>query len=397
MREGNKLNALKVAKLAREKKKGWVPDGHNLYLKDGSSWVFRFVKQAHERWMGLGPVHTVSLQEARIRARQARQILLEGKDPLTVKQDAITATILDAARTITFKQAALEFLATDRVEQFKSEVHRKQWHSMLEKAFPVIGDLPLQSIDSALVLRVLLPIWKRTPETGSRLRGRIERVFAWAAAHQYFTGTNPATRDVLRDALPTKPKANHHSAMPYAELGAFMEKLREKESLSAKALELTILTAVRTGETIGMVWSEIDFATKVWTIPAERMKADREHRVPLSDRAIAVLASVPRNGSALVFPLSNAAMSELLKGTNGNGYTVHGFRSTFSDWARDNTAYSRDVVEMALAHSIKDKTEAAYRRGDALAKRARLMTEWAKFTEMPSVSATVTPINKERA
>ena len=160
-----------------------------------------------------------------------------------------------------------------------------------------------------------------------------------------------------------------------------MERLREKESLSAKALEFTILTAVRTGETIGMEWSEIDFATKVWTIPAERMKADREHRVPLSDRAIAVLSSVPRNGSALVFPLSNAAMSELLKGMNGNGYTVHGFRSTFSDWARDCTAYSRDVVEAALAHQIADKTEAAYRRGDALAKRARLMTEWARFTQ----------------
>ena len=393
MREGNRLTAMKVAKLVREKKEGMVADGHGLYLKDGRSWIFRFMQAKAAQKLGLGPVHTVSLQEARIRARQARQLLLEGKNPLSVRQDAINATIVDAAKTITFKQAALEFLATDRVSNFKSDTHRKQWHSTLERAFPVIGDLPLQSIDSALVLRVLLPIWKKTPETGSRLRGRIERVFAWAAAHQYFTGTNPASREVLRDALPTKAKVNHHRAMPYVEISAFMERLRDKDSLSAKALEFTILTAVRTGETIGLKWDEIDFATKVWTIPAERMKADREHRVPLSDRAIAVLASVPRNGSALVFPLSNAAMSELLKGANGNGYTVHGFRSTFSDWARDCTAYSRDVIEMALAHSIKDKTEAAYLRGDALAKRARLMTEWAKFCEAPAISATVTPIN----
>ena len=395
MREGNKLTTLKVAKLIREKKEGMVPDGRGLYLKDGRSWIFRFMQAKQAQKLGLGPVQDVTLQEARTRARQARQLILDGKNPVAVRDDAKAATKIETAKTRTFKEAALEFLATERVEQFKNEKHRQQWHSTLEKAFPVIGDLPLQSIDSALVLRVLLPIWKKTPETGSRLRGRIERVFAWAAAHQYFTGTNPATRDVLRDALPKKAKVNHHSAMPYSELGAFMERLREKESLSAKALEFTILTAVRTGETIGMVWSEIDFAAKTWTIPAERMKADREHRVPLSDRALAVLSSVPRNGSALVFPLSNAAMSELLKGTNGNGYTVHGFRSTFSDWARDCTAYSRDVVEMALAHTIKDKTEAAYRRGDALAKRARLMTEWAKFTEMPSHTATVTPINKK--
>ena len=395
MREGNKLTTLKVAKLIREKKEGMVPDGRGLYLKDGRSWIFKFMQAKQAQKLGLGPVQDVTLQEARTRARQARQLILDGKNPVAVRDDAKAATKIETAKTRTFKEAALEFLATERVEQFKNEKHRQQWHSTLEKAFPVIGDLPLQSINSALVLRVLLPIWKKTPETGSRLRGRIERVFAWAAAHQYFTGTNPATRDVLRDALPKKAKVNHHSAMPYSELGAFMERLREKESLSAKALEFTILTAVRTGETIGMVWSEIDFAAKTWTIPAERMKADREHRVPLSDRALAVLSSVPRNGSALVFPLSNAAMSELLKGTNGNGYTVHGFRSTFSDWARDCTAYSRDVVEMALAHTIKDKTEAAYRRGDALAKRARLMTEWAKFTEMPSHTATVTPINKK--
>jgi integrase len=393
MREGNKLTALKVAKLAREKRIGWEADGHNLYLKDGSSWVFRYMLAKQARMMGLGPVHTVSLQEARIRARQARQLLLEGRDPLAIKLDAITETKLETAKTITFKQAALDFLASDKVEQFKSEVHRKQWHSTLAKVFPTLGDLPVQAIDSAIVLQALLPIWKKTPETGSRLRGRMERVFAYAKAHKLFDGENPASRDVLRDALPTKRKAGHHSSMPYAELGAFMGQLRERESLSAKALEFTILTASRTNETIGMEWSEIDFAAKTWTIPAERMKAGKEHRVPLSDRAIAVLASVPRNGSAMIFPLSNMAMLQLLKGMDANGYTAHGFRSTFMDWAHDCTSYPKHVIDMALAHTIGDKVEAAYRRSDLFAKRAKLMQAWADYCERPAVNAdNVTPL-----
>jgi integrase len=372
-----------------------VGDGQGLYLKNGTSWVFRFMLRGKVGAMGLGPLHAITLQEARIRAREARKVLLEGKDPLTHKQDSLTAIKLDAAKAMKFKQAALEFLKTSKVQSFKNAKHRAQWTSTLERyAFPVIGDLPLQTIDTALVLHTIMPVWERTPETGSRLRGRIERVFDWEKPLKLYEGKNPAQWSLLKDHLPKKRKAEHHNAIPFAWLGAFMQKLRERESsLSAKALEFTILTAARTNETIGMRWDEIDFASKVWTIPAERMKADREHRVPLSDRALAVLASVPRNGSALVFPLSNISMLELLKGMSGNGYTVHGFRSTFSDWARDCTSYPRDVIEMALAHTIKDKSEAAYRRGDALAKRARLMTEWARFCEAPMVSATVTPIN----
>ena len=255
--------------------------------------------------------------------------------------------------------------------------------------------MPLNKIDTAIILRALLPVWQKTPETGSRLRGRIERVFAWSKPLGYFDGENPASREVLKDHLPTKAKAKHHSSTLYAELGGFMERLREKESLSAKALEFLILTASRTNEVIGMVWSEIDFANKLWTIPAERMKAGKEHRVPLSDRALAVLASVPRNGSALIFPLSNMAMLQLLKGMDANGYTPHGFRSTFMDWCHDCTSYPKHVIDMALAHTIGDKVEAAYRRGDLFAKRVKLMDAWAAFTEMPSHTATVTPINKK--
>ena len=278
------------------------------------------------------------------RARQARQCLLDGGDPIEIRHEASAAAKIERLKTVTFRQAAEQFLETERVQQFSNETHRKQWRSTLETyAFPVIGDLPLASIDTAIVLQALLPVWKRVPETGSRLRGRIERVFAWAKAHKLHDGENPASRDVLRDALPVKAKAKHHAALPYADLPAFMVELVERDGVSAKALEFTILTAVRTSEAIGATWNEIDMDAGVWTIPAARMKAKRDHRVPLSDRAVEILRGIkPNSESVLGFvftngggkPLSNMAMLELLRGMAGNGYTVHGFRSSFSDWAR---------------------------------------------------------------
>ena len=399
MRQGNKLTALAIARL---KTPGRYSDGHGLYLQVSEtgtkSWLFRYKKRDergrdNNHWMGLGPLHTYSLQEARERARWARQLIGSQRDPLAEKRAAEAALAASQLRAITFRQAALDFLATDRVEQFKNDKHRQQWHSTLALIFPVIGDLPLTSIDSALVLQALLPIWKRTPETGSRLRGRIERVFAWAKAHKLFDGENPATRDVLRDALPAKAKAKHHEAMPYADLPAFMERLRDRDSMSARCLEFTILTAARTQEAIGARWSEIDLDAGVWTIPAARMKAKRDHRVPLSHRVVDMLRGLTKKSGGLIFPLSNMAMLNLIKGMEGNGYTVHGFRSAFSDWARDRTGYARDVIEMALAHTIKDKSEAAYRRGDALDKRRRLMNEWARYCQSPAVSADVVALH----
>jgi integrase len=384
MREGNKLTALAIARL---KTPGRYSDGHGLYLQVSEtgtkSWLFRYKKRDelgrdNSHWMGLGPLHTYTLQEARERARWARQLIGSQRDPLAEKRAAEAALTVSQLRAITFRRAALDFLATDRVEQFKNAKHRQQWHSTLALAFPVIGDLPLQSIDSALVLQALLPIWKRTPETGSRLRGRIERVFAWAKAHKLFDGENPATRDVLRDALPAKAKVNHHSAMPYAEVPAFSVTLRNMDSMSARALEFTILCAVRTSETIGACWDEIDMDTKTWTIPAVRMKAKKEHRIPLSKHAVRILRVLPRD-SDKVFPLSNMAMLELLKGTAGNGYTVHGFRSAFSDWAHDRTDFAPAEIELALAHAIGNKVAAAYRRGDALDKRRALIEQWAGY------------------
>jgi integrase len=379
------LTALKVSHL---KAPGRYSDGGGLYLNvsptGSKSWLFRYKRDGKGHWMGLGSIETYSLQEARERARWARQLVGGQRDPIAEKRTAQAALRVTELRSMTFRQAALDFLATDRVAQFKNDKHRKQWHSTLAQVFPAIGDLPLQSIDSALVLRAVLPIWKKTPETGSRIRGRVERVFAWAKAHKLFAGENPASREVLQDALPTKPKAKHHAALPYAELPAFMAALVAKDSVSARALEFTILTAVRTNETIGARWEEFDLDKAVWTIPAARTKAKRDHRVPLCERAEVLLRNLATanqrdgfvflNGSGK--PLSSMAMLELLRGMVGNSFTVHGFRSTFSDWARDTTSYPRDVIELALAHIIKDKSEAAYRRGDALDKRRQLMEEW---------------------
>ena len=395
------INKLTPRKIAATHKPGRYADGLGLYLEirraGNKSWSFRYMVAGRARELGLGPLHSVSLAEARNRAREARQLLLDGKDPIAVKREATASAKIERLKTMTFRQAALEFLRTSKVQAFKNDKHRKQWASTLESyAFPTLGDLPLQAIDTGLVLKTLLPVWKRTPETGSRLRGRIERVIDWAKPLGLFQGDNPARWDLLKDHVPAKAKPEHHKALPYADLPAFMVDLRERNSISARCLEFTILTGVRTSEAIGAKWSEIDLDAATWTIPAARMKAKRDHRVPLSDRAVEILREIPKakgqKEQGLIFPsaargggkpLSNMAMLELLRGMAGNGYTVHGFRSTFSDWARDCTAYPRDVIEMALAHAIKDKSEAAYRRGDALDKRRRLMTEWARYCEAP--------------
>jgi integrase len=376
----NQLSALKVSQL---KEPGRYCDGLGLWLEIrrdtlSRSWLFRYQIDGKARQMGLGPLHTVSLAEARERARQARQVILDGRDPIDAKRDEKAARKVEELKTITFRQAASEFLKSSKVQAFKNDKHRKQWGSTLQSVFPVLGDLPLNDIDPAIVLQALRPIWERTPETASRTRGRMERLFDWAIPIGYFKGENPAKWALLKDHLPVKAKVNHHKALPYSDLPAFMTKLASRNSLSSRCLEFTILTAVRTQEAIGAKWSEIDLDAGTWTIPAARMKAKRDHRVALCKRAVAILKDLPRKGDH-VFKLSNMAMLQLLRGMIGNGYTVHGFRSAFSDWARDKTNHPRDVVEMALAHTVKDKTEAAYRRGDALDKRRGLMADWATY------------------
>lgn len=386
-----KLNPLKIKGLSQPGKYG---DGGNLWLQIGrngsKSWLVRFRLNGRSRAMGLGPVDIVPLAEARELAQQARRDLRAGRDPIEHRKAQRGAARLEAARAISFKDAAERYVAAHEAA-WRNSKHRAQWRSTLAAyAYPEIGSLPVSAIDTTLMLRVLEPIWTKRPETAGRVRGRVEAVLDWAAARGYRPSENPARwRGHLDKLLPARSKiapVKHYAAMPYADLPAFVAELRRRDGISAPALEFTILTAGRTGETIGARWSEIDCEARIWTVPASRMKSSREHRVPLGDRCMAILAVLPRiEGCEYLFPgtkldssISNMAMAELLKGMR-LGLTVHGFRSTFKDWATEATDHARDIVEAALAHVLGDKVEAAYRRGDALAKRRLLMEDWAEF------------------
>jgi integrase len=357
---------------------------------NNASWQLRYEKNGRERWLGLGPVREFSLKEARERARAARQQLRDGIDPIDAKRQAKTEAALSAAKTLTFAEAATEYF-NQHASKWKNAKHRKQFLSTLRAyALPVIGSLPVGAIDTGLVLKVIEPHWQKKTETMSRVRRRIEAVLDWATVRNYRTGENPARwGGHLGEVLPARQgiaKTQHHPALPYPEVPTFLATLRGHEGVAARALEFTILTAARTGEIIGAKWDEIDFKTATWTVPATRMKAGKEHRVPLSDAAVALLKTAyAEEGNPFVFIggqagscLSNTAMAALLRRIRA-GITVHGFRSAFRDWAAERTNFANPVVEMALAHSVGDKVEAAYRRGDLFDKRRRLMVEWAKY------------------
>ena len=380
MREGNKLTALEVA---RRKKPGRYSDGYGLWLQISSSgtkaWLFRYMIDGRARHMGLGPLHTVSLAEARTRARQARQLILDGKDPIEVKYEARDARRSPGA--MVFKEAARRFIEVHD-PTWRSPRHRQQWrNTLLRDHASSLANRPISAIDGALITSTLAPIWTRTPETAKRVKQRIERVVQW-----------------VRDGMPVPNgtvERRHHEAMPFVDLPALMRELRRIDSVSARALEFAILTGARTSEILKATWEEIDTKTKVWTIPAERMKANKLHRVPLSDRAAEILKRLPRDDSGFVFAGSRVghslAANSLLKLLQRlrPAVTVHGLRSSFRDWAGDRTAFPRDVIEMALAHTIKDKSEAAYRRGDALEKRRKLMEAWALYCSAPATSGKV--------
>ena len=401
------LTAKKVEKLKRPGRYG---DGHGLYLQvvnpRNRSWLLRFERNGRERWMGLGPLHTFSLAEARERARKARQQLADGIDPLQARGAQRATQALEAARAMTFEQAVRAYF-DGHERKWRNAKHRAQFLSTLKTyAFPRIGRLPVAAIDTGLVLKCIEPIWQDKTETASRLRGRIEAVLDWATVRGYRTGDNPARwKGHLAEVLPARgqiQKTNHHAALPYGELPDFMAQLAARGGVAARALELTILTAARTGEVIGARWDEIDFKAKTWVVPARRIKGGKEHRVPLCDRAHQLLKSLPReHGNSFVFigpsrgsGLSNMAMLKTLQRMGRGDLTVHGFRSTFRDWAAERTNYPNHVVEMALAHAIGDKVEASYRRGDLFAKRVRLMADWAKFCSQPTVSGGVIPLRK---
>ncbi|WP_428660485.1 tyrosine-type recombinase/integrase [Reyranella sp.] len=382
------INKLSVKAVAAAREPGLYGDGGNLYLQvadiDGAgptkSWVLRYMIDGRARKMGLGSINDFSLAEARERARQIRQKLADGVDPIEARLAARDAARKETAENVTFKAAAEKFLEVHEAG-WRNDKHKAQWRSTLASyAFPSLGTRPVKAVDAPLINAALAPIWAKTPETASRVRQRVERVVQWVKDGMPL----PATAKAKRVA--------HHAALPWQEIPAFMAELRQRDSISARALEFTVLCAARTGETIGATWPEIDLDGKVWTVPAARMKAGKDHRVPLSDRVVEILRDLPREkGAPYVFPggkekspLSNMAMLELVRGMRP-GLTVHGFRSVFKDWASESTNYPNIVSEAALAHTISDKVEAAYRRGELLEKRQKLMRDWSAYCARPPV------------
>lgn len=387
-----KLKALTVGRLS--KVPGLYSDGGGLYLRVSSptaaSWVFRYMIAGKAREMGLGKYPDVSLAGARTRATEARGVKSQGGDPIDSRNSIKQNQLAVAAKAVTFKSATESYIKSNRTG-WRNAKHASQWENTIAAyAEPIIGRLQIQTIDTGLVLNVLEPIWQTKPETASRVRGRIEAILDWAKARGHRDGENPARwRGHLDNILPPRSKVQrvkHHAALPFAELASFMMALRLHRGTSAKAFEFAILTAARTGEVIGAKWPEIDLSEKIWTVPGERMKAGREHRVPLSSRAAAILTDAKVGDAAsdkLVFggnkpgsALSNMAFLMLLRRMGRNDVTAHGFRSTFRDWAAERTEFSNEVAEMALAHTVGNKVEAAYRRGDMFEKRRALMNAW---------------------
>lgn len=387
-RTRNRLSAIKVSGC---KNPGFYADGGNLYLKVGptgaKSWIFRFTREKRTRDAGLGAYPTVSLVRARERADDCRRLMSAGIDPIEAREEARRNKAPPAP---SFRACAEAYL-TNQEAGWRNPKHREQWHSTLKTyVYPLLGSLPVDTITTDHVMQVLEPIWSKKPETASRVRGRIEAVLNSAKARGLRNGENPAQwRGHLDHLLPAKNKirrVKHHTALPYRQVPAFMKALRANTSISARCLEFLILTCSRTNEALGARWSEIDLDHKVWMVPAERMKGGKPHRVPLSSRAIAILKEMKAiRHNEFVFPswkpgrpLSQMTLAMIVR-RMGFAVTVHGFRSSFRDWAAEETSFSREAAEMALAHSIPDAVEAAYRRGDLFEQRRKLMTKWADY------------------
>jgi integrase len=388
------------------KTKGLHNDGAGLYLKvtdaGTKSWIFRYKIGGRSRDMGLGTYPAIKLAAAREMAGEAYAKVKSGVDPIEERKQ-LTAPPPKPKRVVTFDEAAERYIGAHE-KSWKNDKHRQQWRNTLTTyADPVIGRKDVAAIKLDDVLQVLEPIWTDKAETASRVRGRIESVLDWAAVRGLRTGENPARwRGHLKHLLPARNKkrtVRHHPALPWRELPAFMAELRANNSIPARALEFTILTAARTSETTDVTWPEIDKDGAAWIVPAERMKAGVLHRVPLTAAALAVLDGLPRiEGDAHVFagarkgrPLSNMAMLELLRGMRP-GLTVHGFRSTFRDWAAEGTNFPRELAESALAHVVGNEVERAYQRGDLFDKRRKLMQAWAEFCGRGAMASNVLPM-----
>lgn len=376
--------------------------GLQLQVRGGAvSWILRVLIGGKRRDVGLGGYPSVTLTDARDKARSFRAKIDAGVDPVA-ERHAARASLMTA---LTFDEAAKRAIAV-KAPEFKNAKHLAQWQSTLDTyASPLIGQLPVDKIDKSHVYAVLEPIWTTKTETASRLRGRIEFVLDWAIAANHRTGDNPARwKGNLQPLLATPSKlreVKNHAALPATAMPGFIEALRQRAGIAARALEFAIITAARSSEVRGLTWSEIDVEAATWTVPAKRMKAGKEHRVPLSPQALALLRSLPRMvGTALVFPaprggmLSDMTLSAVMKRMKVDA-VPHGFRSTFRDWAGESTAYPREVIEHALAHRLKDKAEAAYARGTLFDKRRHLMADWAKFIETKPATGNVTKIRRK--
>ncbi len=386
-----RLNALAITNANRE---GNLHDGGGLYLRvraDGSkSWAFRYTLAGRKHWMSLGPLRDVSLAEAREQARQLRNQVRDGYDPLAQRRERQHLAAEQTART--FDAVAALYIEAHAAE-WKNAKHRQQWENTLATyATPIIGKRPVSEISLLDIRRVLDPIWTTKPETASRLRGRVEAVLAYATVHGWRSGDNPARWQGFLDQIyapKTKVRAvKHHAALDYHDIPGFMAQLRERDAISARCLEFAILTATRSGEARGARWDEVDLDAALWIIPASRMKMKKEHRVPLAPRAVEILRELaersPRRdglifpGGAPGKPMTDVALAKAVAVLRP-GYTAHGMRSTFRDWAAETTSFPREIAEVALAHINKDRTEAAYQRGDLLAKRRQLMEAWANY------------------
>lgn len=371
----------------------------------GKSWLLRIVIGGKRREVGLGGFPDVPLALAREKAREVRETVQQGRDPIAERAAARSALAAQRGAEITFDECAEKFIAAKSAE-WRSAKHAAQWTATLTTyASPVLGTMQVRDIELAHIVKVLEKddFWTAKTETASRVRGRIESVLDWATVRGYRKGENPARwKGHLDKVLPAPKKVakvEHHAALPVDEIGAFMRDLRQREGIAARALEVLILTATRSGELRGMTWAEVNLDEAVWIVPAARMKAKREHRVPLSVRVIEVLRGLPVVAGGLVFPgmregspLSDMTLTAVLRRMGRGDLTAHGFRSTFRDWAAERTNYPRDVAEMALAHTIGDKVEAAYRRGDLFDKRTRMMEDWARFCDTVQVAGEVLPI-----
>lgn len=392
---GRHVHKLTAVKVAAAKKPGYIADGGNLYLRVASggskSWMFRFTMAGRTRDAGLGSYPTISLSKAREEAEKYRRLVAGGADPIEVHWSERQAALIASAKAVTFEECARTFVASHEAG-WRNGKHRAQWSSTLKTyVYPLAGSLPVQSIDTTIIISVLQPIWTSKPETAGRVRGRIEAVLNWAKVRGYRDGENPARwRGHLDQLLPAKSKVLrvvHHAALPYANVSAFVGGLREQITVATRALEFLILTATRTSETLNATWDEVNLEEQLWEIPAERMKSNRAHRIPLCRRTIQILNEMAGlRQSEFVFPgakpgrpLSNMALAMWLRRMGYHDITVHGFRSTFRDWVAERTAFAGEVAEMALAHAVPDAVERAYRRSDLLDQRRKLMEAWAAF------------------